>query len=92
MIVVAMVAVLLACLQRRAQFLQLAQQHSDAGAYYPGLYVDPMDPWYEHHRSLAAKYRRAARCPWLPVSPDPPEPKRRELELLGSVWPDEVVP
>ena len=24
---------------------------------------------------LAQKYRRAARYPWLPVEPDPPEPK-----------------
>ena len=30
----------------------------------------------EHHRRLALKYRRAARFPWLPVEPDPPEPAR----------------
>jgi hypothetical protein len=27
-----------------------------------------------HHDGLAAKYDRAARYPWLPVEPDPPEP------------------
>jgi hypothetical protein len=28
-----------------------------------------------HHASLARKYERAARYPWLPVEPDPPEPE-----------------
>jgi hypothetical protein len=29
----------------------------------------------DHHASLARKYERAARYPWLPVEPDPPEPE-----------------
>ena len=29
----------------------------------------------DHHVALARKYQHAARCPWLPVAPDPPEPK-----------------
>src|SRR5947209_518836 len=28
-----------------------------------------------YHSALRAKYERAARYPWLPVAPDPPEPK-----------------
>jgi hypothetical protein len=28
----------------------------------------------DHHASLVRKYERAARNPWLPVEPDPPEP------------------
>jgi hypothetical protein len=28
----------------------------------------------EHYRSLARKYERLARYPWLPVEPNPPEP------------------
>lgn len=28
-----------------------------------------------HHTRLEEKYARAARYPWLPVAPDPPEPK-----------------
>ena len=28
-----------------------------------------------HEEILARKYRRAARYPWLPVGPDPPEPE-----------------
>ena len=27
-----------------------------------------------YHRGLKLKYERAARFPWLPVAPDPPEP------------------
>ncbi len=29
----------------------------------------------EHYRRMAEKYERAARYPWLPVAPDPPEPE-----------------
>ena len=29
----------------------------------------------DHHAALVRKYRRAARYPWLPVEPDPPEPR-----------------
>jgi hypothetical protein len=29
----------------------------------------------DYHESLIVKYERAARYPWLPVAPDPPEPK-----------------
>jgi hypothetical protein len=28
-----------------------------------------------YHESLARRYERAARYPWLPVEPDPPEPE-----------------
>jgi hypothetical protein len=30
--------------------------------------------WAEQEERLKRKYRRAARYPWLPVPPDPPEP------------------
>ena len=29
----------------------------------------------EYHARMAEKYDRAARFPWLPVAPDPPEPE-----------------
>jgi hypothetical protein len=29
----------------------------------------------EWHGSMARKYEHAARYPWLPVAPDPPEPR-----------------
>jgi hypothetical protein len=28
-----------------------------------------------YHGKLKAKYEEAARCPWLPIEPDPPEPE-----------------
>ena len=28
----------------------------------------------DHHAAMAHKYEHAARYPWLPVEPDPPEP------------------
>jgi hypothetical protein len=39
-----------------------------------GAYDRMMDR-ADHHASLARKYERAARYPWLPVEPDPPEPE-----------------
>ena len=36
---------------------------------------DPATPrLLVYHESLAHKYQHAARYPWLPVEPDPPEP------------------
>ncbi len=32
----------------------------------------------DHHLSLVEKYSQAARYPWLPVAPDPPEPEGEE--------------
>jgi hypothetical protein len=32
-------------------------------------------PLIRHRSAMEAKYSRAARYPWLPVAPDPPEPK-----------------
>jgi len=31
-------------------------------------------PIIEYDAAMARKYRRAARYPWLPVEPDPPDP------------------
>jgi hypothetical protein len=30
--------------------------------------------WYDYEEHMFLKYRRAARLPWLPISPDPPPP------------------
>lgn len=32
-------------------------------------------PWLMYHIEMEKKYDRAARYPWLPVAPDPPEPQ-----------------
>ncbi len=34
----------------------------------------------DHHASLARKYERAARSPWLPVEPEPPEPESIKVQ------------
>jgi hypothetical protein len=37
--------------------------------------MDFCDARGRDHLRLKDKYERAARYPWLPVDPDPPEPK-----------------
>jgi hypothetical protein len=40
----------------------------------------------DRHARLKEKYRRAARYPWLPVEPDPPEPEKPfSLEDLHNI-------
>jgi hypothetical protein len=91
MVVVAVVPLLLgvvAILRRRTHFQRLADYHADAArqlrsshgsAIRPsGAYVHiPLTPpsLADYHEDLAGKYQRAAGYPWLPVEPDPPEPK-----------------
>jgi hypothetical protein len=91
MVVVAVIAVLLgavAMLRRRAYLRKLADYHAEAARHIRfdhGSIIRP-DGAYVHiavapprladyHEDLAGKYERAARYPWLPVEPDPPEPK-----------------
>jgi hypothetical protein len=64
--------------RRRNYFLYRARFHAltvdvwkEAG--WPAL--DPSDrPIIEYDAAMARKYWRAARYPWLPVEPDPPDP------------------
>jgi hypothetical protein len=88
MIVVAVVG--LACaarvllLERRERFARLARQHSSAPPVTwptcatPGV-VERQRFWSKlsaaWHAEMAQKYQHAARYPWLPVAPDPPEPE-----------------
>jgi hypothetical protein len=37
--------------------------------------VAPLHRKIEYHATMARKYQRVARFPWLPVEPDPPEPQ-----------------
>jgi len=41
----------------------------------PGYDEDRLRRRAEYHDFLRRKYDRAARYPWLPVAPDPPEPE-----------------
>jgi hypothetical protein len=61
--------------ERRARFLRIAARHEESSRFYrlyPGFYI-PSGAFYDIEMEL--KYERAARYPWLPVEPDPPEPK-----------------
>jgi hypothetical protein len=62
-------------MSRRAEAFQ-ARATSHASLAFRASVADRVDiRLMEHHRDLAFKYSRASRCPWLPVEPDPPEPK-----------------
>ncbi|WP_435016358.1 hypothetical protein TA3x_003923 [Tundrisphaera sp. TA3] len=83
MVAVAMASVVFALaaslLRRSSEFrrratlhrLAYAKIHPNTGAF-PDLYLSDKEL---HHIDLATKYERAARYPWLPIEPDPPEPK-----------------
>ncbi|MDB5352076.1 MAG: hypothetical protein JWN86_3323 [Planctomycetota bacterium] len=82
MVVVAIVAACLGWIvERHARFRRLSASHMSQAIEASG----PDDPFHialkipspeeEWRIGLAAKYARAARYPWLPVEPDPPEPK-----------------
>jgi hypothetical protein len=90
MVLVAVIALLLgaAAIQRRRAHLQrLADHHAEMARQLrsshgsiirPGgvyVHVPLTHPRLaDYHEDLARKYERAARYPWLPVEPDPPEP------------------
>jgi hypothetical protein len=63
--------------QRRYDFQRLAFRHQ----YWLSMTNNSADSQKAHltayHRKMLAKYEWAARYPWLPVWPDPPEPKER---------------
>lgn len=44
-------------------------------AFGPGSVTHRLYRRWRYHDSLAEKYKEAARSPWLPVAPDPPEPE-----------------
>jgi hypothetical protein len=73
--------------RRRAWLQRLAQYHWEKVAANSVVQADADRTIYRasaslrnrqlahYHVNLANKYANAARYPWLPVSPDPPEPK-----------------
>lgn len=83
MVAVAIVGVVLAIWvgleRRRARFERLFSYHNGlTGPAYRRSF-DPFRPGFRTakgrwHHELSQKYGLAARNPWLPVAPDPPEP------------------
>jgi hypothetical protein len=76
----------LAFLERRDYYRSIAAGHrvsaeysvkgmTEAGAAADLANISLYRRKAEFHRELRRKYEAAARHPWLPLSPDPPEPK-----------------
>ncbi len=65
--------------QRHDYFLSWARYHSAFEGYRRNVAQHDHDPvlarMIDHNAMMARKYREAARYPWLPVEPDPPEPE-----------------
>ena len=77
---------------RRTYFSQVVRQYYEKGMVASAFaYSDPGGATMEermkadavrrakasaYYSELIQKYEHAARCPWLPVAPDPPEPKK----------------
>jgi hypothetical protein len=70
--------------ERRERFAELARVFGGtawsarrAAENPPGTHGDPvtMRSIAEYADALQMKYARASRYPWLPVAPDPPEPR-----------------
>jgi hypothetical protein len=62
---------------RRERFARIADRHLSV-FLTPAQVRDPERCSAERldwHSKMADKYMRAARYPWLPVEPDPPNPK-----------------
>jgi hypothetical protein len=66
--------------RRRARFDRLAVEHNMRSAGLRarvragGNSSVKQAATENYHFRMAEKYRHAARCPWLPVEPGPPEP------------------
>lgn len=57
-----------------AQYIHEDRNHDEAGTW-TGSDLARWLRKQSHYDALKVKYERAARYPWLPVVPDPPEPE-----------------
>lgn len=67
----------LACRVRAERFQDSARWHRvrHVALVIGGGDESPSLARLEWHKAMAEKYDRAARYPWFPVAPDPPEPR-----------------
>jgi hypothetical protein len=89
MVAVGVMAVVFGVWVRRERFLERAWRYADPSSIPisdpPEAGTAAFQEWereqerqrlrVEHFDQLRLKYERAARYPWLPVAPDPPEPR-----------------
>ena len=84
MVAVAIVGVVLGVMiERNSRFRKLASLHQAECEkllkmpiiMFAGSSDDPVMRRLEWHYPMKLKYERAARYPWLPAAPDPPEPE-----------------
>jgi hypothetical protein len=65
---------------RSHEFSRRAEEHGERANHgimigvFEGDGSNFASPYFTYHSQMRAKYERAARYPWLPVEPDPPEP------------------
>jgi hypothetical protein len=64
--------------QAEAEVMSLAYADDERGEGGAPQRVARGEQMADCHRKLRIKYQRAARYPWLPVEPDPPEPDSPE--------------
>ena len=84
MVAVAIVGIVLGVtIERHNRFRKIADYHQGEImklarrlAAFAGSSDHPLIPRLDSHESMRLKYEHAARYPWLPVEPDPPEPQR----------------
>lgn len=84
--------------RRRSLLLSRALEHQHrAQRYHESAisaslldHIQELGQLMQHHHNLRDKYERAASFPWLPVAPDPPEPKRlpRSDDDAGGLFRD----
>jgi hypothetical protein len=66
--------------ETRQFYLRKAARHEESRAEiwfrnFPGFDPSSVPESAKYHEAMSRKYEHAARYPWLPVAPDPPEPK-----------------
>jgi hypothetical protein len=82
MVAVAIMGIAFGMIDRHYRFKKMADHHLaklESLDIEKSLGIERPSPFFlalvNYHASLGEKYAKAARYPWLPVAPDPPEPK-----------------
>ena len=87
--------------RRRDRFLALANEHWNRSFFGVSCVADTAEgrelmrqifdqktPSMRFHSEMMEKYRGAAKRPWLPVLPDPPEPEDPPIRKMATEAPE----